>query len=71
MHIFFTGNTEEAFLDSHPWLDSDCEDYFSVNGGQIKFVAGIFYFKWSFFFFLDPHPLLINILKIKLSSCVF
>ncbi|KAK9191681.1 hypothetical protein WN943_020296 [Citrus x changshan-huyou] len=25
-------NTEEAFLDSHPWLDSDCEDYFSVNG---------------------------------------
>lgn len=51
MHIFFTGNTEEAFLDSHPWLDSDCEDYFSVNGGQIKFVAGIFYFKWSFFFF--------------------
>lgn len=44
MHIFFTGNTEEAFLDSHPWLDSDCEDYFSVNGGEIKFVAGIFLF---------------------------
>lgn len=26
------GNKEEAFFDSHPWLDSDCEDYFSVNG---------------------------------------
>lgn len=51
MHIFFTGNTEEAFLDSHPWLDSDCEDYFSVNGGEIKFVAGIFYFKRSILFY--------------------
>ncbi|KAJ4710865.1 F-box domain containing protein [Melia azedarach] len=23
---------EEIFLDSQPWLESDCEDYFSVNG---------------------------------------
>ncbi|TXG56076.1 hypothetical protein EZV62_017389 [Acer yangbiense] len=23
---------EDLFFDSQPWLDSDCEDYFSVNG---------------------------------------
>lgn len=23
---------KEAFFDSYPWLDSDCEDYFSVHG---------------------------------------
>ncbi|KAF3431066.1 hypothetical protein FNV43_RR25796 [Rhamnella rubrinervis] len=23
---------DEMFFDSHPWLESDCEDYFSVNG---------------------------------------
>ncbi|KAL3526170.1 hypothetical protein ACH5RR_014542 [Cinchona calisaya] len=27
------GSKEESFFDSHPWLDSDCEDdFFSVNG---------------------------------------
>ncbi|KAI9169750.1 hypothetical protein LWI28_017165 [Acer negundo] len=25
-------STEDLFFDSQPWLDSDCEDYFSVNG---------------------------------------
>lgn len=44
MHIFYTGNKEETFFDSNPWLDSDCEDYLSVNGGEIKFVAGTFFF---------------------------
>ncbi|GAV87818.1 hypothetical protein CFOL_v3_31244 [Cephalotus follicularis] len=23
---------DEMFFESHPWLESDCEDYFSVNG---------------------------------------
>lgn len=41
--MFCAGSTEEMFLDSHPWLESDCEDYFSVNGGKTKFVA--FYFN--------------------------
>ncbi|OMO60442.1 hypothetical protein CCACVL1_24132 [Corchorus capsularis] len=27
----FRGKTED-FFDSQPWLESDCEDYFSVNG---------------------------------------
>lgn len=22
------------FFDSHPWLESDCEDYYSINGGK-------------------------------------
>ncbi|OVA17527.1 hypothetical protein BVC80_1837g353 [Macleaya cordata] len=26
------GSKEEAFFDSQPWLDSDCEDFYSVNG---------------------------------------
>lgn len=29
------GSKEEAFFDSKPWLDSDCEDdFYSVNGGK-------------------------------------
>ncbi|KAK8582933.1 hypothetical protein V6N13_069699 [Hibiscus sabdariffa] len=27
------GKAEESFFDSQPRLDSDCEDFFSVNGG--------------------------------------
>jgi hypothetical protein len=26
------GSKEEAFFDSQPWLESDCEDFYSVNG---------------------------------------
>lgn len=40
MHILCAGSKEERFFDSQPWLESDCEDYFSVNGGKNKFVAG-------------------------------
>ncbi|KAE8707284.1 putative Serine-threonine protein kinase, plant-type [Hibiscus syriacus] len=27
-----SGKTEENFFDSNPWLESDSEDFFSVNG---------------------------------------
>ena len=31
----FAGSKDEAFFDSQPWLESDCEDDFlSVNGGK-------------------------------------
>ncbi|KAF9673667.1 hypothetical protein SADUNF_Sadunf10G0047900 [Salix dunnii] len=26
------GNREDMFFDSHPWVESDCEDYLSVDG---------------------------------------
>ncbi|KAL6350651.1 hypothetical protein AAG906_025581 [Vitis piasezkii] len=26
------GSKEEVFFDSQPWLESDCEDFFSING---------------------------------------
>lgn len=26
------GNQEDMFFDSHPWIESDCEDYLSVDG---------------------------------------
>ncbi|KAJ6323949.1 hypothetical protein OIU76_011280 [Salix suchowensis] len=26
------GNREDMFFDSHPWIESDCEDYLSVDG---------------------------------------
>ena len=32
--LLYEGSLEETFFDSHLWLDSDCEDYFSVNGGK-------------------------------------
>lgn len=33
----FTGSKEEAFFDSNPWLESDSEDFYSVNGGKYIF----------------------------------
>ncbi|KAE8698921.1 putative Serine-threonine protein kinase, plant-type [Hibiscus syriacus] len=30
------GKAEERFFDSQPWLDSDCEDFFSVNGDSVS-----------------------------------
>ena len=33
--LFPIGSTEDMFFESHAWLESDCEDYFSVNGGKI------------------------------------
>lgn len=30
-----SGSKDEAFFDSQPWLESDCEDdFYSVNGGK-------------------------------------
>ena len=33
---FCVGSKEEVFFDSQPWLESDCEDFFSINGGKIN-----------------------------------
>lgn len=34
-NCLLAGSKEDAFFDSKPWLDSDCEDdFFSVNGGK-------------------------------------
>ncbi|KAE8690818.1 putative Serine-threonine protein kinase, plant-type [Hibiscus syriacus] len=30
------GKAEERFFDSQPWLDSDCDDFFSVNGDSVS-----------------------------------
>lgn len=30
----FAGSKEETFFDSQAWLDSDCDDFYSVNGGR-------------------------------------
>lgn len=35
--LIFAGSKDEAFFDSQPWMESDCEDDFlSVNGGKIR-----------------------------------
>ncbi|GMI87699.1 hypothetical protein HRI_002439200 [Hibiscus trionum] len=30
------GKAGESFFDSQPWLDSDCDDFFSVNGDSVS-----------------------------------
>lgn len=30
----YAGVKEDIFFDSQPWLDSDCEEFFSVCGGK-------------------------------------
>lgn len=42
MSSLSAGSKEDAFFDSKPWLDSDCDDdFFSVNGGMnlLKFLV--------------------------------
>jgi hypothetical protein len=34
------------FFDSHPWIESDCEDYLSVDGGEVS----LYFFLWLSFF---------------------
>ncbi|KAL4302414.1 hypothetical protein GQ457_10G026470 [Hibiscus cannabinus] len=33
---FSASKAEESFFDSQPWLDSDCDDFFSVNGDSVS-----------------------------------
>ncbi|KAG6766304.1 hypothetical protein POTOM_030379 [Populus tomentosa] len=33
-----SSNREDMFFDSHPWIESDCEDYLSVDGGYFIYV---------------------------------
>lgn len=44
--FLLTGSKEEAFFDSKPWIDSDCEDdFYSVNGGKhLNFLFVCFFF---------------------------
>jgi hypothetical protein len=38
------------FFDSHPWIESDCEDYLSVDGGEFS----LNFFPWLNFFQETP-----------------
>ena len=34
--FFFVGSKEEVFFDSQPWLESDCENFFSISARKIN-----------------------------------
>ena len=47
--FFFVGSKEEVFFDSQPWLESDCEDFFSISAGKINLNFSwkeIYFFSW-------------------------
>lgn len=49
VHLFIVGIKEEVFFDSQAWLESDCEDFFSFNGGKIDLNfprKEIHFFSW-------------------------
>ena len=49
LFFFFVGSKEEVFFDSQPWLESDCEDFFSISAGKINLNFSwkeIYFFSW-------------------------
>ena len=47
---FFVGSKEEVFFDSQPWLESDCEDFFSISAGKINLN-----FSWKEIYFFPGY----------------
>lgn len=54
MPLNYAGNQEEMFFDSQPWIDSDCEDFLSVNGGNISLNLSL---QYIFVFILSSEEL--------------
>ena len=68
--FFNVGSKEEVFFDSQAWLESDCEDFFSINGGKVKVKLNFSWKEIHFFSWLSSEEAWYTFLRAKIKTSI-